>query len=110
MLGADSNGAHMKRIAIVLLSGLMLSACNDVTEPERGLVAVKSAPANTLIPEITITDIGDGEPHAINELGQVVGAGFGTGTAFLWHNGVMTDLGTLPGDNRSSALARVLRF
>lgn len=44
--------------------------------------------------------------YAINNLGQVVGfanAISATSHAFLWQNGVMTDLGTLPGFPYSSA-------
>jgi len=40
------------------------------------------------------------EAHAINDNGDVVGTSYdssGNSHAFLWHNGVMTDLGTLPG-------------
>lgn len=44
-----------------------------------------------------------------NNQGQVVGYGYLAGNttydAFLWRNGVMTDLGTLPGDVASGALA-----
>jgi probable HAF family extracellular repeat protein len=45
----------------------------------------------------------------INDRGQIVGfsnvAGDMTTHAFLWQNGVMTDLGTLPGDFASFAYA-----
>ena len=44
---------------------------------------------------------------AINERGQIVGNSFtasGEQHAFLWQEGVMTDLGTLASDNSSLAL------
>lgn len=46
------------------------------------------------------------EAHAINNLGQVVGmsqASDGSAHAFLFSNGAMQDLGTLPGDTESRA-------
>ena len=54
----------------------------------------------------TITDLGFGtQPHAINNSGQVVGftGNFGWMRAFLYSNGEMTNLGTLPGDIWSDA-------
>ncbi|WP_375499019.1 hypothetical protein [uncultured Nostoc sp.] len=41
--------------------------------------------------------------YGINNLGQAVGI-FGPSRAFLYDNGIITNLGTLPGDNYSSAL------
>ena len=60
------------------------------------------------------TDLGSlggqsSQAHAINDNEQIVGESFTTSNlpslthAFLWENGVMTDLGTLPGFNESQA-------
>ena len=50
-----------------------------------------------------------GTANAINEAGEVVGfsvpAGDQSVHAFLWRNGVMTDLGTVDGDRCSTANA-----
>ncbi|MCL5103009.1 MAG: PEP-CTERM sorting domain-containing protein [Armatimonadetes bacterium] len=43
------------------------------------------------------------EANAINNSGQVVGSTGPNGSAFLWHNGTMTDLGTLWGGSYSDA-------
>ena len=49
------------------------------------------------------------EADALNDSGDVVGKSFVAGDpgwhAFLWKHGVMTDLGTLPGDTFSQALS-----
>jgi probable HAF family extracellular repeat protein len=47
----------------------------------------------------TITDLGTGEAHGINDRGQVVGVSYTSegAHAFKWRNGTMTDLGTLGG-------------
>ena len=72
---------------------------------------VVSGSAVTSGPLYTITDLGTlggstSVALGINSLGQVVGgADLATGFrhAFLWQNGTMTDLGTLPGANFSEA-------
>jgi probable HAF family extracellular repeat protein len=54
---------------------------------------------------------GGTSPHDINNAGQVVGASYSTVQTqlglmqhpFLWQNGVMTDLGVLPGDEDAGA-------
>jgi probable HAF family extracellular repeat protein len=49
-----------------------------------------------------------GRAIALNDRGQVIGnsrAGSGRFHAFVWENGKMTDLGTLPGGKESQALA-----
>jgi probable HAF family extracellular repeat protein len=47
----------------------------------------------------TVTDLGIGSAMGINDLGQIVGG------KFLWQNGQVTDLGTLPGYSVSYATA-----
>lgn len=58
-----------------------------------------------------MTDLGgsttSSDAFGINGVGQIVGRGFQGGRSFatLWDAGTMTDLGTLPGDVTSSAIA-----
>lgn len=68
------------------------------------VVASVSAPAYSAPPQYTITDLGTlggdySRAYGINELGQVVGesrTATGTTRAFIWSNGTMTNLGTMP--------------
>ena len=53
--------------------------------------------------EYTMTDIGPVAALAINDYGQVVGLSGVNDHAFLYSNGVMQDLGTLPGGGISFA-------
>lgn len=73
-------------------------------------IAISIFTATTATPRFyySVTDLGtlDGNrftsPFRINDLGQVVGQSSGTtpgGSAFLWQNGKMTNLGTLGGSN-----------
>jgi probable HAF family extracellular repeat protein len=51
-----------------------------------------------------MTNLGNVNPIAINNVGQIVGNA-GNRHGFLYSNGVTTDLGTLPGDSASAAVA-----
>src|SRR5206468_33103 len=54
-----------------------------------------------LCPSYTVTDLGTwSQAFSLNDAGQVVG--MGEYSAFLWENGVLTDLGTL-GEDSSAA-------
>ena len=77
-------------------------------------VLIGAQPASA---QLSITDLGTlggveffngSEASGINDRGQVVGQSFdldsGEPHAFLWENGKMTDLGTLPGGSLSEAL------
>src|SRR5215469_401140 len=71
--------------------------------------AVAAAPASAATTTYTITDLGSlgggvTDATAINAAGQVTGdstLNVGGSRAFLWRNGKMTDLGTLPGGDFS---------
>jgi len=52
---------------------------------------------------ITALSEGFGDATAINDRGQVTGLYFGGNGSFLWSNGRLTDLGTLPGATFSQA-------
>jgi probable HAF family extracellular repeat protein len=55
--------------------------------------------------DLGVENLGEGQASAINLVGNVVGTN-AAGHAFLWtRNGGMRDLGTLPGDQESSAAA-----
>lgn len=82
----------------------IIAACGVVTLLSLGTAAVATAQT------YTITDVGEGgsifsfnhyffapEITAINNLGQVVGQSITTNEAYLWQNGVVTNLGTLGG-------------
>jgi probable HAF family extracellular repeat protein len=91
-----------------VLGAIMLATCV--------LVGGWSEPAKAAPPpaQYSITDLGTlgGDLSFavdINNRGQVVGASITTATedfhAFLWEDGKMTDLGTLPGGDESTAEA-----
>jgi probable HAF family extracellular repeat protein len=75
--------------------------------------AVAAAPASAATTRYTITDLGSlgggvTDATAINAAGQVTGNSalkVGGSRAFLWSNGKMTDLGTLPGGDFSAGRA-----
>lgn len=48
-------------------------------------------------PKYTVTDLGQVNPTAINDAGQVTGY-TGAAHAFLYSNGILSDLGTLGGN------------
>ncbi|HET7552439.1 MAG TPA: hypothetical protein VFK04_14210 [Gemmatimonadaceae bacterium] len=83
-----------------------IAACTDVATAPPTPPAI-TRPQMTRTPRsITITNLGSlggtlgGEASAINSAGQIVGYSYtsdGDPHAFLWENGVMTDLGTLGG-------------
>src|SRR5262245_8632983 len=90
----------VKRITAVLLLGLIASACNDVMEPEHGLVATKRERANSVVLDITMTELetlgGISAGSSLNDVGQVAGTSFandGVLDVFLWQDGTMTGLG-----------------
>jgi probable HAF family extracellular repeat protein len=65
-----------------------------------------STHAYLLSAELVAKDLGPGYANAVNFLGSVVGSTAFDGHAFLWtERGGMQDLGTLAGDNVSSAAA-----
>lgn len=72
-----------------------------------GMVALLASTTASAAPMYTITDLGDlghgtySFAYDINDGGQVVGESYFNGPrAFLWQNGIMTDLGLLPGGGR----------
>lgn len=92
-----------------ILAALVLSGCSDhSTDPVKPPIPAEAAFSTTSTsPELgyaaidlgtlggTFSFVGD-----VNDAGQVVGlstTGAGETHAFLWENGVMTDLGTLRG-------------
>lgn len=91
---------HLRRCAVLCLQVFALG------------VAMAQQPPTDASTIYTITDLGTlgglgSEGRALNNQGQVVGDApveDGNSHAFLWQNGKMTDLGTLPGYASSVAL------
>ncbi len=52
----------------------------------------------------SLTDLGYGTASGINDSGEIVGWSGSSPYAFLYSNGVMSNLGTLPGNNASQAI------
>ena len=81
-----------------LRAAALFSAC---------VCATSTASAQWTITDLGVLPGGNNYSHAlaINNAGQVVGSsGAATGDrAFQWQNGVMTNLGVLPGDSGSGA-------
>jgi probable HAF family extracellular repeat protein len=64
--------------------------------------AVGAAEGIFLYSNGTVIKLGRDAAYGINNAGQIVGV-LNTNSAFLYDNGAITNLGTLPGDNYSSA-------
>jgi probable HAF family extracellular repeat protein len=101
--------------SLILFSGaaLALLACTSEETPTGPSASTR--PELALVKTYTVVDLGtlggQSEAWGINPAGQVVGSSFtipnqaGSAHAFLWENGVMTDLGTLGGGGVSEAFA-----
>jgi probable HAF family extracellular repeat protein len=103
--GKDTMPVELNRMSLatrcpskpLVLAGLTLallgcSQVDDATAP-----SIDASPASASVDEYVAVDLGTlfgtfSEATAINPRGQVVG---NSGHAFLWENGVMTDLGSL---------------
>ena len=103
----------LQSTAALLLSVIVIVSCSEPTTPESAVPVVKSSQVLSPPSGYTAVDLGTlgggtGFGRHINDAGQIAGdsetAG-GETHAFLWENGVMTDLGTLGGT--SSELAGV---
>ncbi len=106
----DVNGPTISKFALVVIASAMLSSCGGGSS---GLTTVppvspgnpngdQNIAATMLPPHFTVVDLGvNVSPAAINDKNQVVGSA--TRQAFLYSNGSLTMLGTLPGDTTSAA-------
>ena len=102
------------RRMLVIVAAVLVVSCAErdaPTSPEidpSGAMGKKPAPGGS---GITIVDLGTlGGPfsmaHGINDQNQIVGGSTtsgGAGRAFLWDDGTLTNLGTLPGMTNSDA-------
>ena len=87
---------------LALCCAVPLLNCTESTAPTAPISRISAAATKT--PTITVTDLGAFWPAAIGPRGQVVGWTNATpNRAVLWENGVLHDLGTLPGGDHAQA-------
>ena len=104
MHAARTNRADLTKACLVAM-GLVVVALVMGAQPASGQQAAAR--------QYSVTDLGTlggggSQAGAINNRGQVVGSAYtasGDYHAFLWEDGEMTDLGTLPGGSFSFAQA-----
>lgn len=98
----------MSRIVLAVLLIVAIGACGRTADPTSlppsGLIVGAPAPYEV----IDLGTLGGqyGQAEDINDAGQIVGWAYdatGARRAFLWENGVMSDLGTLGGNYFTAA-------